>query len=121
VSRDLERGAAAPATTDPPLRRLVCLLLIVVVLVSATGCWHVHHDYWGFAMSGEYEAWAESRGLLTFYAPLNPYWWIGVLLMALDLVISPITFTHDLAIYLAARRGQLPPPWEIESAGRWAR
>jgi hypothetical protein len=102
-------------------RRACCLLVLGAILVGAAGCWHVHHDYLGLALSGQYEAWAESRGLLDFYAPLNPYWWIGVLLMALDLVVAPFTFTHDLVLYLASKSGTIPAPWELDAATRWSR
>jgi hypothetical protein len=93
--------------------------IALALLAVASGCWHVHHDYLTFSLSGQYEAWAEGEGLLVLYPPLNPFWWLGLLALLVDLVIAPFTMLHDLAVYLSATPGSLPPPWELHASPRW--
>ena len=100
-------------------RRVACVLVVAALLAAASGCWHVHHDYVTFSLSGQYEAWAQSEGLLVLYPPLNPFWWVGLLFLVIDFLIAPFTMIHDLAIYLSAPPGTLPPPWEIGASLRW--
>lgn len=99
--------------------RAVLIGLLLAALAAASGCWHVHHDYVTFSLSGQYEAWAEAEGLLVLYPPLNPFWWVGLLFLVVDILIAPFTMIHDLVLYLSARPGTLPPPWELGASLKW--
>ena len=101
-------------------RRVLCALLIVVLVAGFAGCHHVDQRYWGFQLSADYEDWAESENLLVFYPLLNPFWLIGILILALDFCCAPVTFIHDLVIYLAAEPGSIPAPWDVMEARRWS-
>ncbi|MCI0341629.1 MAG: hypothetical protein L0216_10870 [Planctomycetales bacterium] len=83
-------------------RRILLLLLILAVALAPLGCYHLHPDYRTFYLTGKYQEWAEREDLFALYPLVNPVWWIGVAVFALDLVISPFTLLYDLGVWISA-------------------